>query len=134
MGIFECPSMHLLGPVIGLGVLFCLGRVVLDALRFVTDVLANREVVRTHLPHPAGGAEVFVDRVCNQLRALPARPAQPACATLFCGWLATPAWSSAPIIATIHEIERSPYLPYAKADLSHGPLCPHQSRGQMNVI
>jgi hypothetical protein len=104
-----------LGPAFGIIVLFCLGHIILNALKFVTDVIEDRDVVRARLPRTAGGGEVFVDRVCDQLRALPSRPPNPGCSSLFRDWLTTPGWSVAPIVALVHKIEHQG-LPAAHTD------------------
>ncbi|CAE8701920.1 unnamed protein product [Polarella glacialis] len=62
--------------------------------------------VSAKLPAPAGGGEVLVDRVCNELRALPTSPPRPGFAAgLFSDWLASPGWCVAPAVAAVQEYE-----------------------------
>ncbi|CAE8735790.1 unnamed protein product [Polarella glacialis] len=62
--------------------------------------------VSAKLPAPAGGGEVLVDRVCNELRALPTSPPRPGfAASLFSDWLASPGWCVAPAVAAVQEYE-----------------------------
>eukprot|EP00927_Polykrikos_kofoidii_P041091 TRINITY_DN35018_c0_g1_i1.p1 TRINITY_DN35018_c0_g1~~TRINITY_DN35018_c0_g1_i1.p1 ORF type:complete len:772 (+),score=145.04 TRINITY_DN35018_c0_g1_i1:172-2316(+) len=82
-------------------------RVGFGAFKFVSDVIASGEVLRMDLPRTAGGSDVFVDRLCSQLRALPATPPRPGCAPLFGDWLSSPSWCVAPTVAAIREVEQS---------------------------
>jgi len=64
----------LLGACVAICVLFVVAHHILLSLKFVTEVVREGKVMRATLPATAGGAEVFVDRVCDQLRALPVPP------------------------------------------------------------
>merc|ERR1740117_532528 len=86
-------------------VLFLLGLVTLHSLRHVASAVGGGRVVRAALVGIEGGPEVFVDRCCDQLRALPDLAAAPACPSLFTSWLSTPAWAVAPAVAMIKEVE-----------------------------
>jgi len=96
-------------PLLGAGVAICVLFVVLHhvllSLKFVTEVVREGKVMRATLPTTAGGAEVFVDRVCDQLRALPVPPPPPGCPSLFGGWLSSPSWCIAPAVAVVREVE-----------------------------
>lgn len=74
------------------------------AYMFASEVIAQGSVVRTALPRTAGGAEVFADRVCNELLALPACPPVPSVA-LFGDWMSSPSWCVAPAVASLKEVE-----------------------------
>mmetsp|Transcript_102328 Transcript_102328/g.257798 ORF Transcript_102328/g.257798 Transcript_102328/m.257798 type:complete len:889 (-) Transcript_102328:95-2761(-) len=99
-------SWPVLGSAIAAVVLFLLAHHILLALKFVTEVISDGRVVCATLPASAGGGEVFVDRVCNQLRALPVSPPRPGfCPKLVSEWLTSPGWCVAPEVAVIHEVE-----------------------------
>lgn len=91
------------GFLVALVVLSFLTTQAVTAQRFVFDALHEGRVIRATLPE---GHEVFVDRVCNQLRALPMSPATPAgCALLFSDWLDSPSWRVTPAVAAIEQME-----------------------------
>lgn len=113
-------SLSLCGSLAAVAVLLALARYVLLASNFVAEVLGDGHVVRVSLPSTAGGAKVFVDRVCDQLLALPVSPAQPSCATLFGDWLTSPAWCVAPAVAAIHEVQHRGPLPPQDEDIAGG--------------
>eukprot|EP00930_Biecheleria_cincta_P035887 TRINITY_DN24648_c0_g1_i1.p1 TRINITY_DN24648_c0_g1~~TRINITY_DN24648_c0_g1_i1.p1 ORF type:complete len:880 (-),score=166.85 TRINITY_DN24648_c0_g1_i1:267-2906(-) len=91
------------GFLVALVVLSFLATQAVTAQKFVSEALHEGRVIRAKLPE---GHEVFVDRVCNQLRALPMSPATPAgCALLFNDWLDTPSWRVTPAVAAIEQME-----------------------------
>eukprot|EP00927_Polykrikos_kofoidii_P006320 TRINITY_DN12567_c0_g1_i1.p1 TRINITY_DN12567_c0_g1~~TRINITY_DN12567_c0_g1_i1.p1 ORF type:complete len:1374 (-),score=157.15 TRINITY_DN12567_c0_g1_i1:96-4217(-) len=86
-------------PIGGL-IIICLSALALQSLRKVREAFRVEGVFCTKLP----GSEyvIFVDRVCDQLRALPLRPRVP---SVLGFWPETPSWLVAPHTATIHNLE-----------------------------
>jgi hypothetical protein len=77
--------------------------------RNVSKAIGEEQVVLISLPAPVGskkdqdfGYPIFVDHYCDQLRAVPEEAGS---AFLLGDWLASPGWSLAPQIATIHRNE-----------------------------
>ena len=79
------------------------------AFCFVRRVLEEGEVLRTTLPvagsSRAGGQEIFIDKLCDELRALPLRASQPGQEVFMSEWLGTAGWCVAPPVALIEETE-----------------------------
>ncbi|CAJ1383934.1 unnamed protein product [Effrenium voratum] len=80
-----------------------------SALLFVRDVLRDGCVIRAALPKNAGGGEVFIDRLCDELRAIPSRawPSQPGQfgQSGAENWLATSTWCFSHSVARVMEVE-----------------------------
>eukprot|EP00927_Polykrikos_kofoidii_P006321 TRINITY_DN12567_c0_g2_i1.p1 TRINITY_DN12567_c0_g2~~TRINITY_DN12567_c0_g2_i1.p1 ORF type:complete len:1392 (-),score=147.81 TRINITY_DN12567_c0_g2_i1:109-3984(-) len=96
-------SIHLVSvALVPVGVLLitCLLSLAVHSMRQVRAAFAVGDVFCTKLP----GSEyaIFVDRVCDQLRALPLRPMVP---SLFGSWADTPSWLVAPPTASIEGLE-----------------------------
>lgn len=88
----------------------------------VSTWLMDEAVICLYLPDTQ--FPIFVDRICNQLRALPMRPGM---SSLLGDWPATPGWCSAPAVAAIQDVEHRGH-PCNKAPIgsykpvwSHGP-------------
>ena len=78
------------------------------AFCFVRRVLDEGTVKRTLLPElgrGSGGHEVFIDKLCDELRALPLSASPPGQA--MSDWLGTSGWCVAPPVALIEETEWS---------------------------
>mmetsp|Transcript_99675 Transcript_99675/g.280188 ORF Transcript_99675/g.280188 Transcript_99675/m.280188 type:complete len:977 (+) Transcript_99675:59-2989(+) len=100
-------ALPIFSSILAAVVLFMLGHHVLMALKFVTEVVGEGRVLLASLPATAHGSEVFVDRICDQLLALPVSPPRPSCPLVFRDWLTSPAWCVAPAVAVIQQVEQS---------------------------
>lgn len=90
--------MAVMGGALLLGLLY-LGRL---TWQLISAWLLDERVVRMTLPRSTH--TVYVDRVCDQLRALPARPSR---VRLLGDWTLTPSWFAAPVVAAIRDIEHT---------------------------
>lgn len=73
---------------------------VLAILQCVRSWFSNERVVC--VPLPGTGHRVYVDRICDQLRAMPANPGRE---VMLADWTASPGWSVAPVVSTISDLE-----------------------------
>jgi len=84
----------------------------ISVYRQVSRALADERVIRVALPFAPGSPPltaqerksraIFVDRTCDQLRALPTNGAGN---RLFDTWLTSPSWYGASVVAAIQEVE-----------------------------
>ncbi|CAE7320810.1 unnamed protein product [Symbiodinium sp. KB8] len=90
----------LAGLVVSTVILCFLTNQAVLAFRFLHQVLEEGSVTRT--PLPAGAGQVFIDKRCDELRALPlgASPGE-----AMSEWLGTSGWWVAPSVALIEETE-----------------------------
>ncbi|CAE7665212.1 unnamed protein product [Symbiodinium sp. CCMP2456] len=90
----------LAGLVVSTVILCFLTNQAVLAFRFLHQVLEEGSVTRT--PLPAGPGQVFIDKRCDELRALPlgASPGE-----AMSEWLGTSGWWVAPSVALIEETE-----------------------------
>eukprot|EP00811_Abedinium_folium_P011196 NODE_2035_length_2308_cov_4.035763.p1 GENE.NODE_2035_length_2308_cov_4.035763~~NODE_2035_length_2308_cov_4.035763.p1 ORF type:complete len:586 (+),score=168.91 NODE_2035_length_2308_cov_4.035763:143-1900(+) len=108
----------------------------LMAWRRVSVLVKHDGVIRTTLPQ-SNGCEVFLDQVCDQIRAAPIASGSPG--GVFRDWLATPAWWHAPVIAAVSELEHYGHPLHQTSsqswitDWSPGPWSQHQSAGDADA-
>jgi len=97
----------------------------------VASLLAEERVVAVELPDHEG--TIFVDRVCDQLRAMPVAPGH---SPLFGTWSASSGWCCAPAVAAIREVEHTGQPPFGigvgswRTTWPQGPWGTHKPTGK----
>lgn len=89
--------------------------------RWVSEAMAEDRVIKVLMPQPGAGLAakyvaignwyIFIDRVCDQLRAMPPdsrqMPQEPSFQEVLAHWFTSPSWCSSAHVAQISQIEHA---------------------------